>query len=194
MHVPHPRRASLRATRAWRVGSRSLLACLLWLAIPGPPAGAQEIRLEVDQGALTRLLRRQVGARWALLRWRGEVQLAVERPRVEVTPLGLYLSGTLVSRSPELRVAVEVRFRPRLHGMEIRIDPSSVRLTKPGGFLGFLPKRILEAFVKSGAGRRALAGLTVDLGPLVAALGKRAVKRIRLARGFGRVSLVVTLR
>lgn len=170
------------------------LTCLLWLAAQEPSAGAQEIRLEVDQGALTQLLRRQVGAKWALVRWGGAVRLAVERPRVEVTPLGLYLSGILVSRSPELRMNVEVRCRPHLRGLEIRVDPSSVRLTEPSGFLGFLPRRILRAFLDSAAGRRALAGLSVDLRPLVRPLGKGAVKGIRIQRGFGRVALVVTLR
>ncbi len=149
--------------------------------------------LEVDQKALTRLLLRQVGTRWVLLRWHGQEQLVLHSVRLSITPLGIYLAGVLESRSPSFKVVLEVRVRPRVNGSTVVIAPGSVAVTRPAGVWGIVPRRILSGWLSSGAGRRWLAAASLDLAPLLAALGAPKKYAIGLKLGFGRLTLVLRL-
>lgn len=163
---------------------------LLGLA-PPLPARAQQVRVELDQEALTALLRRQAGVRWVLLRAGGKDRLVFEQPRVEVLPRGLYLHGRLASLSPELDVGVEVRVRPVVRGATLQVDPESVTVVQPDGALGYLPRTVLTRYLRSASGRRELARFSLDLRPVMKALGDPAKMTIRLRLGFGGLTLVV---
>ena len=164
---------------------------LLLAGLASSPARAQEVRVEADQGALTALLRRQLGSRWVLLRARGKDRLVLDKPRVEILPRGLYLSGRLRSLTPELDLTVELRVEPTIRGTTLRADPETVTVVRPDGVLGYLPRAVLTRWLRSPPGRKELARFVLDLRPLMKALGDPAKMAIRLRLGFGSLALVV---
>lgn len=189
----------MRCTAADRLIPRlakGLLGLGLGLAILGgaPRSGrAQRIAVEVDQKALTKLFSRQVGPRWVLLKWHGTSRLVLEKPRLSITPLGIYVAGTLKSTSPSFSTAVEVRVRPRVRGGRIEIVPAQVLVTRPSGVWGLIPRQILTRWLKSASGASWLAQAGLDLSPLLAMLGKPKKYTVKLRLGFGRLTLIVGL-
>jgi len=175
---------------------KGLLVFGLALVVLGgaPRSGqAQRIAVEVDQKALTKVFRRQVGTRWVLLRWKGASRLVLVRPRLSITPLGIYVAGTLQSTAPRFSTAVEVRVRPRVRGTRVEIVPTDVLVTRPSGVWGLIPRRILSRWLKSASGTTWLAQAGLDLSPLLAILGKPKKYTVKLRLGFGRVTLTVQL-
>lgn len=147
--------------------------------------------MELDQEALTALLRRQAGVRWVLLRAGGKDRLVFDQPRVEILPRGIYLAGRLRSLSPALDVAVEVRVEPAIRGATLRVDPESVTVVRPDGPLGYLPRMVLTRYLRSPSGRKELSRFSLNLRPVMKAIGDPAKMAIRLRLGFGGLSLVL---
>lgn len=175
---------------------KGLLVCGLGLVILGsaPRSGrAQRIAVEADQKALTKLFKRQIGTRWVLLRWQGADRLVLENPRLGITPLGIYVAGTLKSTSPRFSTAVEVRVRPRVRGGRVEIVPTDVLVTRPSGVWGLIPRQILTRWLKSASGVSWLAQTGLDLSPLLAILGKPKKYTVKLRLGFGRLTLTIQL-
>ena len=190
----------MRVTSAWfwsRRTARGLLGVLVLLGVVfagPPPAQAQQIVLEADQAALTKLLKKHTGKRWVLVKWRGAARLVLTRIKLSITPRGIYLAGTLKSVSPKFSTDVEIRVRPRLRGSLLVIDQKSATVTRPTGVLGYVPRKVLTRFLKSASAAKHFKRLRVDLKPVLGALGTSAAVTPRLKLGFGRISLIVTLR
>lgn len=166
---------------------------VLILAGAAGPARAQRVALEADGKALTKLFRRQIGTRWVLLKWHGKERLVFENPQLSITPLGIYVAGTLRSTAPAFSTAVEVRVRPRVKGSRIEIVPGAVLVTRPAGIWGLLPRRILKQWLNGAGGQRWLSQASLDLSPLLAVLGRPKKYTIGLKLGFGRLTLTIQL-
>lgn len=166
---------------------------LLILGGAAMPARAQRVALEADSKALTKLFRKQIGTRWVLLKWHGTERLVFENPKLSITPLGLYVAGTLRSTAPVFSTAVEVRVRPRVKGSRIEIVPGAVLVTRPAGVWGIIPRRILKQWLNGAEGKKWLSQAQLDLSPLLAILGKPKKYTIGLKLGFGRLTLTVQL-
>jgi len=154
---------------------------------------AQRIAVEVDQKAVTKLFRQQIGTRWVLLKWRGADRLVLVNPRLSITPLGIYVAGTLKSSTPKFSTEVEVRVRPRVRGARVEIIPENVLVTRPGGVWGLIPRQILTGWLKSADGMSWLTQAGLDLSPLMAVLGKPNKVAVKLRLGFGRLTFIVQL-
>ncbi len=174
-------------------GLLALAVGLVVLGVPARSAQAQRIAVEADQKALTKLFKRQIGKRWVLMKWGGSERLVLVNPKLSITPLGIYVAGTLKSTSPKFSVEVEVRVRPRVRGARIEIVPSSVLVTRPAGVWGLIPRQILTRWLHSAEGKSWLAQAGLDLSPLLAVLGKPKKYTVTLKLGFGRLTLVVQL-
>jgi len=170
------------------------LAGLLVLVGDSNPALAQRVRVEADQHALTALLRKQMGTRWVLMRWRGADRLVFDKPRLSITPLGIYVSGRLASPSPAVDARIEVRIQPRIQGAVLTVDPDSVVVTRPTGVLGYVPRALLTRWLRSAAGRKQLQQFQIDLRQVLKAIGDVGKLKISLRLGFGRVALIVSLK
>ena len=176
--------------------TKGLLALGLGLVILGGAPGsvrAQRITVEVDQKALTKLFGRQIGTRWVLLKWRGANRLVFVKPKLSITPLGIYVAGTLKSTSPKFSTEVEVRVRPRVRGARVEIIPANVLVTRPSGVWGLIPRQILTRWLKSASGVSWLSQVGLDLSPLLAVLGKPKSYTVKLRLGFGRMTLTIQL-
>jgi hypothetical protein len=176
--------------------AKGLLALALGLLILGGAprvARGQRIALEVDQKALTKLFRGQIGTSWVLLKWGGTSRLVLEKPRLSITPLGIYVAGTLKSTSPSFSTAVEVRVRPRVRGGRVEIVPADVLVVRPSGVWGMIPRQILTRWLKSASGVTWLSQAGLDLSPLLVMLGKPKKVTVKLRLGFGRLTLSVQL-
>ncbi|MFH2008404.1 MAG: hypothetical protein ABI333_17595 [bacterium] len=170
------------------------LALMTAAVAAGPrPAAAQRITVEADQKALTALLRRQAGTQWVLLAWHGEARLVLVNPRLSITPLGIYVAGTLKSVAPDFTTEIEVRVRPMVKGATVTVSPADILVTRPTGVWGYLPRKILTRWLRSGSGAKHLAGYGLDLAPLLQALGKPSKMTVKVRLGFGRVTLIVSL-
>lgn len=175
---------------------KGLLVLGLGLVTLGGAPGsvrAQRISVEADQKALTKLFKRQIGTRWVLLKWRGTDRLVLVKPELSITPLGIYVAGTLKSTSPKFSTEVEVRVRPRVRGARVEIVPSDVLVTRPRGVWGLIPRQILTRWLKSANGVSWLSQVGLDLSPLLGVLGKPKKYTIKLRLGFGRMTLSVQL-
>jgi len=155
---------------------------------------AQRLSVEADQEALTALLRRQMGERWVLWRFRDKDRLVLDQPRVEVLPGGIYLSGRLRSLTPELDTIVELRVTPRILGSSLRLSAEDVTVLRPSGALGYLPRRVIQAYLRSEAGREELERFSLDLSPILRELGKPHRVRLRLRLGFGSLRLILAVK
>jgi hypothetical protein len=170
------------------------LAVLLSLVVLSPVARAQQVTVDIDQAALTKIIRKEVGDRWVLVELRGAPRLVIERPEATVTPGGVYLAGLLKSTSPDLSTPVEIRFQPVIREGILRIDPASLTVTRPTGMLGFMPRKILGAWLQGDTAREEIRRFQVDLRPLVKHLGGSSRSTLALRLAFGRISLLLTLR
>lgn len=173
------------------LGATVLVGLVLGL---GGEARAQTITVDIDQAALTRIVRKEVGERWTLMELRGTPRLILEKPEVTITPGGVYLAGLLRSTSPDVSSEVEVKFNPLIRNGILMIDPASLTVTRPTGMLGLLPRKILGAWLASDAARAELNRVKIDLTPLIKQLGGGARSTVTVKLGFGRISLVVTLK
>ncbi len=163
------------------------------LGVAPPKLRAQRIVVEADQKALTKLFRGQIGTSWVLVKWGGASRLVLENPRLSITPLGIYVAGTLKSTSPAFTTAVEVRVRPRVRGSRVEIVGSDVLVVRPSGIWGLLPRQILTRWLKSAVGMTWLSQAGLDLSPLLTMLGKPKKYTVKLRLGFGRLTLIVQL-
>ena len=176
--------------------AKGLLALGMGLVILGGAPGsarAQRIAVEVDQKALTKLFKGQIGSSWVLAKWGGTHRLVLTNPRLSITPLGIYVAGTLKSTSPKFSTEVEVRVRPRVRGARVEIIPADVLVTRPRGVWGLIPRQILTRWLKSANGVSWLSQVGLDLSPLLGVLGKPKKYTIKLRLGFGRMTLSVQL-
>ena len=178
-----------------RLGKGLLALGVALVILGGAPASgrAQRITVEADQKALTKLFKGQIGTRWVLLKWRGTDRLVLVKPTLSITPLGIYVAGTLKSTSPKFSTEVEVRVRPRVRGARIEIVPTDVLVTRPSGVWGLVPRQILTRWLKSASGVSWLTQVGLDLSPLLAVLGKPKKYTVKLRLGFGRMTLTVQL-
>jgi hypothetical protein len=173
------------------LGATVLVGLFLGL---GGEARAQTITVDIDQAALTRIVRKEVGERWTLMELRGTPRLVLDKPEVTITPGGIHVGGTLRSTSPDLSSEVEIRLNPVIRNGILMIDPATITVTRPTGVLGLLPRKVLGAWIASDAARAEINRIRVDLTPLIKQLGGGSRSTVAVKLGLGRVSLVVTLK